>query len=98
MAKMTAVLWPYLPGQKSVIVEEVISNGRQIMFFNKFSREFEFIDSDFRKVSSSLDDFEGMARGDELHILHTGGNFIKDLTSMLEKRNMKVIEKKETYT
>ena len=97
MAKKV-VLWTYLPGQKRVIVEETIANGRQIMFFNKYSKEFEFIDSDFRKIGTSLDDFEGMISGDEIHILHTGGHLVKDLANMLKKKNIRLIEKKETYT
>ncbi len=90
------VLWPYLPGQKRLIIDEAVASGRQLLFFNG-SREFELIDSEIRQVSGSFEDFEDSVKSEEMHILHTGGNLYKDLTSMLKKRNISYIEKKEIY-
>ncbi|MDP2750173.1 MAG: hypothetical protein Q8O89_05050 [Nanoarchaeota archaeon] len=90
------VLWPYLPGQKRLIIDDVMSNGRQVVFFNGSTKEFEFIDNDMRQIISSIDEFENIAKNDELNVLYSG-NMIKDLTSMLKKRNLAFIEKKEIY-
>ena len=94
------VLWPYLPGQRREIIDDVMANGRQVVFFNGATREFELIDNDFRHIAGSIEELQNALHGlnlDEMHILHTGSQTVKELANMLKRKNISFIEKKETY-